>query len=107
MIRGFCQGLFGKNSALPKPKNTAVLKILRSHDPRFETFMKRPADAMSQLPSTLYSNSLVAHVDSCAPAHFDLSVLASYVACVPAALFTHCFPCNFAFYVAHPICSIH
>ena len=32
------------------------------------------------------------HVDSCAPAHLDLSVLPIYVARVPAAPFTHCFP---------------
>ena len=33
--------------------------------------------------------------DSCAPAHFDLSVLPIYVARVPAAPFTHCFPRSF------------
>ena len=29
-------------------------------------------------------------IDSCAPAHFDLSVLPIYVARVPAAPFAHC-----------------
>ena len=35
------------------------------------------------------------HVDSCAPAHFDLSVLPIYVARVPAAPFTRAYLCRF------------
>jgi len=36
--------------------------------------------------------NLSRRADSCAPAHFDLSVLPIYVARVPAAPFTRCFP---------------
>src|SRR6266404_6679582 len=39
--------------------------------------------------------NLSRRADSCAPAHFDLSVLPIYVARVPAAPFTRCFPRNF------------
>jgi hypothetical protein len=51
-------------------------------------------------------NSLAARVDSCAPAHFDLSVLPIYVARGPAAPFTRSYPRHFTFYVADPISSI-
>ena len=40
------------------------------------------------IASGLQLLKLAAHIDSCAPAHFDLSVLPIYVARVPSAPFT-------------------
>src|SRR6266496_6258429 len=62
----------------------------------------RPFDTRS-LPNSLAASLAVLPSMSLFPkAHFDLSVLPIYVARVPAAPFTHCFPRNF--YVDRSLC---
>ena len=111
--------LIARNSA--EEENGLRLKLRNSSRARHLTFHSRLAGLAPF------------EIDSCAPAHlklvrvpalsplplaalpsmsvfpnapFDLSVLPSYVAGVPAAPFAHCFPRNFTFYVALPIRSI-